>query len=218
MDQTAARPAKHRRPPLSAERIAAEAMALVDDGGLDALSFRALGRRLGCEAMSIYHYFPSKQHLLDAMVTICLAETPIPPPGIPARERMHTLCLRYRQTVLRHAGFAPILLTHRLNHREGLAWLDQVAAMFGGDEVAPDRRATLFRVLSYFITGAALDEAMGYAKGPGAAEPMPAAEAEQAFPVISGLAAHFGAEHHLPFYEAGLGLILDWIDGQRAKG
>ena len=58
---------KQKRPALSGERIATEAMALVDEGGIDALSFRTLAARLRCQAMSLYHYYPSKQHLIDAL-------------------------------------------------------------------------------------------------------------------------------------------------------
>jgi AcrR family transcriptional regulator len=151
MDDTPKRKSRKTRPALSADRIAAEAMALCDEAGFDAVSFRALGKRLGCEAMSLYHYFPSKQHLVDAMVNTCLAETPVPSPGPPARERMRALCHAYRATAVRHAGFAPILFTHRLNHREGLAWLDEVAGIFDDTRADDLRRATVFRVISYYL-------------------------------------------------------------------
>ncbi len=207
---------KRKRNPLSAERIAAEAMALVDEGGIDALSFRTLAARLNCQAMSLYHYYPSKQHLIDALVSICLAETPVPEPDMPFRARLHEFCLRYRATALRHPGFAQILTTHRLNHRDGLAWLDACVRMFDVHDakVSTERKATLFRVLSYFITGAAVDEALGYAKGPSAAEPVPGDEAKRDFPAILGIGAYFGKENHLAFYEEGLRVILDWIEAE----
>src|SRR5262245_27583882 len=63
-----------RSQPLSRERIAAAAMALVDREGLEALSTRRLGEELGCEAMSIYHHFPGKAHLMDALVDLMLAD------------------------------------------------------------------------------------------------------------------------------------------------
>jgi AcrR family transcriptional regulator len=202
---------RKKRPALSRELIATEAMALVDEGGLDALSFRALGKRLGCEAMSLYHYFPSKQHLMDALVSICLAETPVPPPGAPWRERMKTLCLRYRETAVRHAGFAPVLFTHRLNHADGLAWLDKVVGIFDSPDIDNARRAVLFRVMGYYLTGASLDEALGYAKGPSAADPVPIDVAKRDYPNIMGIGAHFGRENHDAFFEEGLELLLDWI-------
>lgn len=211
---------KRKRTPLSADRIAAEAMALVDEGGIDALSFRTLAARLKCQAMSLYHYFPSKQHLIDALVNICLAETPIPGPDLPFRERLHEFALRYRATNLRHPGFAQILTTHRLNHREGLAWLDSFVRIFddAGRPASQARKATLFRVLSYFICGAVVDEALGYAKGPGAADPVPADEAKRDFPAILGIGAHFGRENHQRFYEEGLNVIFDWIEADLKSG
>ncbi|WP_347312440.1 TetR/AcrR family transcriptional regulator [Defluviimonas sp. SAOS-178_SWC] len=209
---------KRKRTPLSAERIATEAMALVDEGGIDALSFRTLAARLKCQAMSLYHYYPSKQHLIDALINICLAEIEIPGPGLPLRERLHRFCLNYRATVLRHPGFAAIFTSHRLNHREGLATLDACVRMFDGAGVSYERKASLFRVLSYYITGAVLDEALGYAKGASAADPVPLDEARRDFPEIMGIGAYFGRENHLKFYETGLGVLLDWIEADLTKG
>src|SRR5881394_2667146 len=65
---TAARRGHGPSQPLSRDRIVDAALALIHDDGLAAFSTRKLGERLGCEAMSIYHHFPSKQHLLDALV------------------------------------------------------------------------------------------------------------------------------------------------------
>ena len=187
-------------------------MALVDSVGLDALSFRALGKRLGCEAMSLYYYYPSKQHLIDALVTLCLDETPIPEPGLDRREHLRQFCRNYRATAVRHASFAPVLFTHRLNHAEGLAWLDRSLHILDDTDADDLTKATVFRVISYYVTGAALDESLGYAAGPTAAVPVPPDQAQQEFPRVSALGAHFGKENHDAFFDAGLDLILDWID------
>jgi len=61
---------QHKQPesrePLSRERIIAAAVELLDESGLKGLTMRALGEQLGVEAMALYHYFPSKQALLEA--------------------------------------------------------------------------------------------------------------------------------------------------------
>jgi AcrR family transcriptional regulator len=49
--------------PLSIESIARAAEHVVDSEGLPALTMRRLGRELGVEAMSIYHYVPNKDAL-----------------------------------------------------------------------------------------------------------------------------------------------------------
>ena len=57
-----------RSPRLTPERIVNAGIALVDEEGLEALSMRKLARRLGVEAMSLYHHVRSKEALLDLMV------------------------------------------------------------------------------------------------------------------------------------------------------
>ena len=200
---------------LSAGHIAQEALALVDSEGLHAFSFRRLAKRLNCEAMSIYHYFSSKQHLIDAMVTICLSEVDVPDPELPLREAMRQFAHDYRATALRHPEFAIILVTHRLNHREGLDWLDRGIGILGND-LPLAKKAELFRVFSYFISGAAVDEAMGYAKGPGAADPYPTEDAIRDFPTIVDLGAYFGPENREAFFDAGIDVLLDWFERELA--
>lgn len=203
------------KPALSAGKIAREALALVDDEGLDAFSFRRLARRLNCEAMSLYHYYASKQHLIDAMVSICLSEVDIPDPDLPLREAMRQFAHNYRATALRHPGFAIVLVTHRLNHREGLDWLDRGIGVLG-DDLPLAKKAELFRVFSYFISGAAVDEAMGYAKGPSAAEPYPFDDAKRDFPTIMALGAFFGPDSREAFFDAGIDVLLDWFERELA--
>lgn len=62
---TARRPRGRR--PLTRERVLEEALALVDEQGLDALTMRALAARLHVEAMSLYNHVPGKQGLYDGI-------------------------------------------------------------------------------------------------------------------------------------------------------
>lgn len=59
---------------LDPERIVAEALALAHDVGPERFSVRALGARLGVDPMAVYHWFPSRDRLLDAMTDRALAE------------------------------------------------------------------------------------------------------------------------------------------------
>lgn len=56
-----------RRPKLTRERVLVEALALADERGLGALTMRAVGARLGVEAMSLYNHVPSKGALRDGI-------------------------------------------------------------------------------------------------------------------------------------------------------
>src|SRR6185437_6385691 len=65
---------KQEPPSLSRERICREALALVDEEGLEALSMRRLGARLGVEAMSLYRHVRDKRDLLDALHAAVLGD------------------------------------------------------------------------------------------------------------------------------------------------
>ena len=47
--------------------IVTEALALLDEDGLAGLSIRKLAARLGMRGPSLYHYFPTKEAILDAI-------------------------------------------------------------------------------------------------------------------------------------------------------
>ncbi len=66
------------RAPLNKERIVLAAVKIADEGGIEALSMRKLGRVFGVEAMAIYHHFSSKEVLIDSMVDSVHAEIEIP--------------------------------------------------------------------------------------------------------------------------------------------
>jgi AcrR family transcriptional regulator len=69
------------RLPLSRDRILRAALELADEGGIESLTMRKLGRALGFEAMSLYHYVADKDDVLDGMLDLVLAETEPPSPA-----------------------------------------------------------------------------------------------------------------------------------------
>ncbi len=206
---------KKVREPLSHERIVQAAFALIDRRGLAVFSTRRLAEELGCEAMSIYHYFPSKAHLFDAMVDRCMAEIPVPPSDDDWIERLRRMAFGYRAMALRHPGFYPLLAVHRLNTRTALGLLDRVLKVFEAGGLSVAARSRQFRVFGYYLTGACLDETAGYARGPSAAEPVPGDEFARDFPSIAAVGPYFKPEHHLKTFEAGLEVVLEGIRASR---
>src|SRR3954451_4630727 len=101
--------------PLTRERIIDASLDLIADESLAGFSTRKLGERLGCEAMSIYHHFPSKQHLLDAMVDRVIGSTEFSPQHLTALERLRQAMFAYRAMAHRHPALFPYVAVHRLN-------------------------------------------------------------------------------------------------------
>jgi AcrR family transcriptional regulator len=68
------RPQPAGRAPRSREEIAAAAIAVADDEGIEAVSMRRVARELGMGTMSLYHYVHSKEELLDLMTDGIMGE------------------------------------------------------------------------------------------------------------------------------------------------
>lgn len=70
--------ARSERTPLNRERVLQAALELADESGLDALTMRELGRRLGVEAMSLYNHVSNKDDVLDGVLDLVAAEMDLP--------------------------------------------------------------------------------------------------------------------------------------------
>jgi AcrR family transcriptional regulator len=63
---------------LSLDQIAEVALGIADAEGLEAVSIRRIARELGSGAMSLYHYFDSRDELLELMADRIAAEMVVP--------------------------------------------------------------------------------------------------------------------------------------------
>ncbi|MER8184996.1 TetR/AcrR family transcriptional regulator C-terminal domain-containing protein [Kitasatospora sp. NPDC094015] len=104
------RPEPPARPvPLDRERIVVAAVALADEGGLEAVSLRKVAARLDAGPMRLYGFIATKEELLDLMVDEVQAE--IVPEERPDgwRAALHGLAHRTRRAALRHEWLADLL-------------------------------------------------------------------------------------------------------------
>ncbi|MBJ7328557.1 MAG: TetR/AcrR family transcriptional regulator C-terminal domain-containing protein [Solirubrobacteraceae bacterium] len=85
------RKAPNSRSGITREAIVDAAAELLAEGGLDALTMRRLGDRLGISAMTLYRYFDDKDALLDAVVDAGTDELELPPPSGPWQEQIAAL-------------------------------------------------------------------------------------------------------------------------------
>jgi AcrR family transcriptional regulator len=206
------RPRKSARPPrepLSRERIVQVALKQVHRDGLAQFSTRRLGQELGCEAMSIYHHFPSKAHLLDAMVDHATATVEIPAPDLPPEERLREICYAYRAMAHRFPALFPLVAVHRHNTPTGVRFINAVIAIIQDLEADREAAARQFRTVGYYLVGACLDETSGYAKGPSAADPVSDAYIAQHCPALMSAAPYFKSEHWDATFEQGLRAMMD---------
>ena len=200
--------ARRDGPLLRPERIVAAALEIIAADGLSGLSTRKLGEALGCEAMSIYHHFPSKRHLLDALVDAAIGSIVPPPSDLPPMERLRDAAYAYRAMAHRYPKLFPLIAVHRLNTPTGVRLIERVLRIVA--EMVPDTEAAtrFFRNFSYYVTGAALDETAGYARGPSAAEPVSDEFIARECPHLAAAAAYAKAEHWDRTFALGLDTLL----------
>lgn len=100
------------RPSLTAERIVGEAVILIEAEGLDAMSARKLARRLGCEAMSLYHHVENMDGLADRIIEhllVGLPDTEKPDPRSAIAEGARS----YLAMALAYPNAFPLVATRR---------------------------------------------------------------------------------------------------------
>jgi AcrR family transcriptional regulator len=99
---------------LSREAVVGAAMGAADREGLAALSMRSVAKRLGVEAMSLYHHVANKEDMLDAMVDAVFAEFHAPRV---AGDWVEEMCQRSRSArqVLKRHPWAVGLMDSRRN-------------------------------------------------------------------------------------------------------
>jgi TetR/AcrR family tetracycline transcriptional repressor len=110
--------------PLNRDQVLHEAMRLVDDEGVDALSLRTLATRLGVQAPTLYWHIKNKAALLDALADAIMDEAigAVPAPaadGGDAREWLLAALGQLRAAMLRHRDGARIVSGARNSMRRG---------------------------------------------------------------------------------------------------
>lgn len=208
MARATPRPAKV---PLSTERIEIAALDLIEAGGLGVFSTRKLAQVLHCEAMSIYHYFPSKEHLMDALVDrVMRTDLTLFDPGAKDWRRQLELTAReWRQMGLRRPHFFSYLAIHRLNTPDALRWLNSMLGVFQTASPSEELAVRSFRALGYYLLGAVLDETSGYSRGPSTVAPVSDEVMATNYPFVVRAGKWFRPEQWEATFELGLKAQLD---------
>jgi|SRR5438445_11076841 len=197
---------------LSREMIEDAAFEVIEREGFAGFSTRKLAAELGCQAMSIYHHFPSMGHLFEAMVDRLVGPLKMPDPDLPWRQRMRIAVLDYRRIGREHPAFATYFLTYRMNSPTCLAYIDSIVGLFNDGGFSPEMAARLFRVVGYYLGGALLDETAGYTKGPSAVTTVSDEQLARDFPNIAAAGRYFGKAEFDRTFDLGLEMLLDEME------
>jgi AcrR family transcriptional regulator len=204
---------------LTAERIRDEALRLIDAEGLESFSTRRLGAALGCEAMAIYWYYPSKDALLDAVVEALIARLPVEPTGTGDWiDALRKLAHAYRRLAHQHPHAFPLLAMRRFATEGTWRFLEALFELARRGGLDDRQTARFFRVVSSYCSGVALDELAGLKEAEraqlslGTAPAIQAAAASEAFPRLSAVAAWLEPTHFDDVFVFGLEMLLEALE------
>lgn len=148
------------------ERIVDAAMALADTEGLAPLSIRRIAGALDVGAMSIYHYVPNKDAILDAMVDRVFAEIELPEPDQPWREALWRRCVSMRAALSRHPWAIGLMDSRRAPGPATLAHHEAVLECLRGAAFTIVATAHTFALLDAYVYGFAMQAASLPFSGP----------------------------------------------------
>ena len=144
---------------LTPERIIAAAVEVLDAEGLDALTMRRLGARLGVAAMSLYRHVPNRDALLAGVVDHLFAEAVAEPgPDGPWPEALARFAVSYRRTLLAHPRAVPLLATHPVGTDVGIALITGLLDRFSAAGVAQWDAMIAVQSVGVYVLGHALAE------------------------------------------------------------
>ena len=137
----------------------AQALALLDVGGLPELSMRRLGAELGVQPSALYHHFPNKQALLAAVADELLTRLPAASEasGLGWEERVAATCAALREVLLSCRDGAELVATVWAFGLGAAAPYDALLTLLEGGGVAGLSQVAA-RTLLHFVYGHVVDE------------------------------------------------------------
>lgn len=201
------------RVPLSRPAIAAAAIDLLDEVGVDGLTMRAVAARLGSGTMSLYRHVAGRDELLDLVVTELTDRIEFGTPSGDWRTDLASVARHTRRALVSRPQLT-LLLTERAGSTAAtLRALDHTLGILRAAGLGPREAVRTNHALGNLVAGAALWEAEGR-RAPVPARDAPAPSREN----LAWAAGELFAGTPEDRFEYGLRLLLDGIEASLAGG
>ncbi|MFB9320171.1 TetR/AcrR family transcriptional regulator [Cryptosporangium minutisporangium] len=198
---------------LSEDAILDAALALLDEGGLEAASVRRIAAAVGVAPNAVYTYFPDKAAVQRALVDRILGAVDhraLTASGLPWRERIHGLALEVRARLSAHPAVVPLLLGGPMDGPEALALGEHLLDVLAEAGLAPDVAARASYLVIVYVLGAV---ALETAEHPGAG-PLPP-EAERIAARRDAFAA--APTEHFPRTAAAAPVVAEYVSTEQFR-
>jgi AcrR family transcriptional regulator len=215
-----------RRHQLTRERVVAEALTIIAEQGVQALTMRRLAARLGVVPGALYHYVRNKQQLHDLVLDNVLAEVDVHlDSSLGWNDQLKVVAHRLRQVLEDHSGVAGILKTRDPLGPHSLALAE---AFLGPLQAAgfTDRQAGLaFFLLIDYTIGFAVGSTSTSVNEQRVRDPATRNQLHQffrslppdRFPALVALGEHVWVDNRDERFTAGLQVLVDGLEHARTS-
>ena len=151
-----------RRANLTRARIVELALEIIDEDGLDALNMRRLASEAGVKPMSLYHHFPNKGAMLDAVSEKIAAGALGGSASRPDWEgRVRQLFMGLHALTEAHPRALPLISTAVVRTPSGRRWMEELMGTLLGAGFSEDRAAMVYHVLGAYTLGLGFARMLG---------------------------------------------------------
>jgi AcrR family transcriptional regulator len=141
------------RVPLNRERVLSAALVLADEEGIESLTMRELGLRLGVEAMSLYNHVANKDDILDGMVDLVVSEIDLPSDAVDWKEAMRRRAISAQAVFSRHPWASGLIDSRESSGPARLRYFDWVLGTLRRAGFTLEMTAHALSVLDSYIYG-----------------------------------------------------------------
>lgn len=201
-----------QRVPLSRPAIAAAAIELLDEVGIEGLTMRAVAARLGAGTMSLYRHVASRDELLDLVVTELTERIEFGTPSGDWRTDLAWVARRTKEALVSRPQLTLLLTSRAGSTAATLRALDHTLGILRAAGLGPREAVRINHALGNLVAGAALWEAEGRRGSVERARPASAMEN------LAWAADELFAGAPEDRFEYGLRLLLDGIAARLADG
>lgn len=191
-------------PGLARDVVVREALGLIDDAGAAALTMRALGARLGVQAMSLYHHVEGRDDLLDGVAELLVEGIPLPAGTAGWEDGARRFATGIRQVALAHPEAFQLVGTRPLSTTAASRAVVPLLSAMHAAGLDPRQSTVVYRLLAAYARGFVLAEIAGLTLADPPVDELPGMDYPAAF------AAALSADHTAMFDE-GLAVVIDGI-------
>ena len=107
-------PGRRGSPRMSRDLVLRAALKIIDEGGVEQLSLRRLGRDLHRDPTTLYHYASNKAGLLDGVAELVLDQLTLDATDPDWAGQLRAMARSFRRLALAHPNVVPLLVTRPL--------------------------------------------------------------------------------------------------------